>query len=87
VKDEVIVEAYEWPTPTPLYLQLRNTGVRTLDLTKANYYVGGLLMTNTHRNDLYSNHFFARDVMYRKRPHSRFDTCIRSRIRRKDQSF
>jgi len=49
VKDQVIVEAYEWPTPTPLYLQLRNTGVRTLDLTKANYYVGGLLMTNpTH---------------------------------------
>jgi len=49
MKDEVIIEAYQWPTPTPLILQLRNTGVRSLDLTKAAYYVGGLQMANpTH---------------------------------------
>jgi len=48
-KDQVIVEAYQWPTPTPLILQLRNAGARSLDLTKANYYVGGVLMVNpTH---------------------------------------
>jgi flagellin-like protein len=43
-KDQVILEAYQWTTPTPLILNLRNTGGMTHDLTKANYYVGGVQM-------------------------------------------
>jgi flagellin-like protein len=49
VKDQVIVEAYQWITPTPLLLQLRNTGATVFDLTRANYYVGGVQMASvTH---------------------------------------
>jgi len=49
MKDNVIVEAYRWTSPTPLVLNLRNAGGSTLDLTKANYYVGGVQMVNpTH---------------------------------------
>jgi flagellin-like protein len=44
VKDQVILEAYQWASTTPLILNLRNTGASTHDLTKATYYVGGVQM-------------------------------------------
>ncbi|MGA8905914.1 MAG: archaellin/type IV pilin N-terminal domain-containing protein [Candidatus Bathyarchaeia archaeon] len=43
-KDQVIMEAYQWLSTTPLTLNLRNTGATTLDMTKATFYVGGVLM-------------------------------------------
>jgi flagellin-like protein len=48
MKDRVIMEAYQWTSTTPLTLNLRNTGGRTHDLTKATYYVGGVQMAATH---------------------------------------
>jgi flagellin-like protein len=41
-KDQVIMEAYQWPTGAGLSLNLRNTGATTLDMTKATFYVGGV---------------------------------------------
>jgi len=41
VKDEVIMEAYQWPTANSLTLQLRNTGSTTINLQTANLYVAG----------------------------------------------
>jgi flagellin-like protein len=42
-KDQVIMEAYSWTTvPTPLLLNLRNTGASTVNLVSANYYVNGI---------------------------------------------
>jgi len=43
-KDQIIMEAYQWPAGTTLTLNLRNTGATTVDLTKADYYVGGVAM-------------------------------------------
>ena len=43
VKDQVIMEAYQWSGGT-LNLNLRNTGATTLDMTKATFYVGGNLV-------------------------------------------
>ena len=40
-KDQVIMEAYQWPAGTVLTMNLRNTGATTLDMTKATFYVGG----------------------------------------------
>ena len=44
VKDQVIMEAYNWQTTGSLVLQLRNTGSTTVDLTAADFYVGGVLL-------------------------------------------
>jgi len=42
VKDQIIMEAYQWSTTTnTLTMNLRNTGATTLDMTKATFYVGG----------------------------------------------
>ena len=43
-KDQIIMEAYQWPAGSTLTLNLRNTGATTVDLTKADYYVGGVAM-------------------------------------------
>jgi flagellin-like protein len=44
-KDQVIMEAYSWTTtPTPLVLNLRNTGASTVSLSSANFYVNGIQM-------------------------------------------
>jgi len=41
-KDQVIMEAYQWSSSAgTLSLNLRNTGATTIDMTKADYYVGG----------------------------------------------
>jgi flagellin-like protein len=40
VKDQIIMEAYQW-SGTTLNLNLRNTGATTLDMTKSTFYVGG----------------------------------------------
>jgi flagellin-like protein len=44
-KDQVIMEAYQWPPGTALTLNLRNTGATTLDMSKATFYVGGVSQT------------------------------------------
>jgi len=44
-KDQVIMEAYQWPPGTALTLNLRNTGATTLDMSKATLYVGGVSQT------------------------------------------
>jgi len=41
-KDQIIMEAYQWPAGGTLTLNLRNTGATSADLTKADYYVGGV---------------------------------------------
>jgi flagellin-like protein len=41
VKDEMIMEAYQWTTTTSLTLQLRNVGSSTLNLFTANLYLAG----------------------------------------------
>ena len=46
VKDQVIMEAYQWTTPTSLVLDLRNTGPTTVNLVQADFYLGGTLQTN-----------------------------------------
>jgi flagellin-like protein len=43
-KDQVIMEAYSWPIGGTLTLNLRNTGSTSLDLTKVDFYVGGVAM-------------------------------------------
>lgn len=47
VKDQVIMEAYNWQTPASLVLQLRNTGPTTVNLSTADFYVGGILIATT----------------------------------------
>jgi flagellin-like protein len=48
VKDQVIMEAYQWNSATgSLVLQLRNTGPTTINLSAADFYVGGLFFTGT----------------------------------------
>ena len=44
VKDQVIMEAYNWQTAGSLVLQLRNTGSTTVNLSTADFYVGGILL-------------------------------------------
>ena len=44
VKDQVIMEAYNWGSGTSLILQLRNTGSTTVNLSTADFYVGGVLL-------------------------------------------
>jgi flagellin-like protein len=41
VKDEVIMEAYDWHLPASLVLQLRNTGATTVNLNTADLYLAG----------------------------------------------
>lgn len=43
-KDQVIMEAYQWTAAGTLNLNLRNTGATSLDMTKADFYVGGVAM-------------------------------------------
>ena len=46
VKDQVIMEAYNWQTTAgTLVLQLRNTGSTTVNLNTADFYVGGVLFS------------------------------------------
>jgi len=45
VRDQLIMEAYDWTTPASLTLNLRNTGSTTLNLVAANYYVNGAQQT------------------------------------------
>lgn len=49
-KDQIIMESYNWVAPTSLVLNLRNTGVTTVNLgggaSGAKYYVNGLLQTD-----------------------------------------
>jgi len=48
VKDQVIMEAYQWSTVGgPFTLNLRNTGATTVNLSTADFYVGGVLATAT----------------------------------------
>jgi flagellin-like protein len=42
VKDQVIMEAYNWQTAGTLTLNLRNTGPTNVNLSTADYYVGGI---------------------------------------------
>jgi len=42
VKDQVIMEAYNWQTATSLVLNLRNTGSSTVNLGIADWYLGGI---------------------------------------------
>jgi len=44
VKDQVIMEAYNWVSGSSLILQLRNTGSTTVNLSTADFYVGGVLL-------------------------------------------
>jgi flagellin-like protein len=44
VKDQVIMEAYNWQTSGTLTLQLRNTGSTTVNLATTDYYLSGTLM-------------------------------------------
>jgi len=44
VKDQVIMEAYNWQTAGTLVLQLRNTGSTTVNLSTGDFYVGGILL-------------------------------------------
>jgi len=45
VKDQVILEAYQFPAAgTSLVLNLRNTGATTLAMNQADFYVGGVSM-------------------------------------------
>ena len=46
VKDQVIMEAYNWQTAGTLILQLRNTGSSTVNLSTADFYVGGILLAS-----------------------------------------
>jgi flagellin-like protein len=41
VKDQVIMEAYNWGTGTSLILQFRNTGASTVNLASADLYLAG----------------------------------------------
>jgi flagellin-like protein len=41
VKDQVIMEAYNWQTATSLIMQLRNTGATTVNLATADVYLAG----------------------------------------------
>jgi len=41
VKDQLIMEAYNWQTSTSLILQLRNTGATTINLVTADFYLAG----------------------------------------------
>jgi flagellin-like protein len=43
-KDQVIMEAYQWPGTATLTLNLRNTGSTSINLQAADYYLGGLLL-------------------------------------------
>jgi flagellin-like protein len=46
VKDQVIMEAYQWTTVNgPVTLNLRNTGATTVNLQTADYYFAGIQMT------------------------------------------
>ena len=47
VKDQVILEAYSWSTPTSLILSLKNVGSSTVNLAKgsADYFVNGVAET------------------------------------------
>jgi hypothetical protein len=47
VKDQLIMEAYQWQDPAILTMSLRNTGSTTIDLAAADFYVGGSLQTLT----------------------------------------
>ena len=44
-KDQVIMEAYQWPAGNTLTLNLRNTGATTVNLAAADFYVGGTAVT------------------------------------------
>ena len=46
-KDQVILEAYSWTTPTSLILSLKNVGSSTVNLAKgsADYFVNGVAET------------------------------------------
>jgi len=44
VQDQVIMEAYNWQTGGSLVLQLRNTGSTVVNLSAADFYVGGILL-------------------------------------------
>jgi flagellin-like protein len=43
-KDQVIMEAYQWPATATLTLNLRNTGSTTISLSAADIYLGGFLL-------------------------------------------
>jgi len=43
-KDQVIMEAYQWPATATLTLNLRNTGSTTISLSAADVYLGGFLL-------------------------------------------
>jgi flagellin-like protein len=45
VKDQVIMEAYNWQTSGTVTLQLRNTGATTVNLATADFYLNGALVT------------------------------------------
>ena len=45
VKDQVIMEAYNWATSGSLVLNLRNTGSTTVNLAIADWYLGGIQLT------------------------------------------
>jgi flagellin-like protein len=45
VKDQVIMEAYNWQTSGSLVLNLRNTGSSTVNLQIADWYLGGTQLT------------------------------------------
>jgi flagellin-like protein len=49
-KDQVIMEAYQWPAGNSVTLQLRNTGATTVNLAVADFYVGGSPVTATISN-------------------------------------
>jgi len=43
-KDQVIMEAYQWPTLSSLTVNVRNTGSTTVNLGVADFYLGGALL-------------------------------------------
>jgi len=46
VKDQVIMEAYNWQTATTLVLNLRNTGGSTVNIGGADWYIGGVVVAS-----------------------------------------
>jgi FlaG/FlaF family flagellin (archaellin) len=45
VKDQVIMEAYNWVTSNTLIINFRNTGSTTVNLFAADYYLGGAIQS------------------------------------------
>jgi flagellin-like protein len=43
-KDQIVMEAYQWPSGSTLTLDLRNTGATTINLGAADFYVAGNLI-------------------------------------------